>query len=137
MTRIERLQKAYLEWKTALDVQEAHVAELEAAYIRSDGYRNADGTIPGRFEDMDSDDLADTAIAVFYSNMERSLVTGSLYYLRGRVKEVENALIEYALAMIPCKESDVIRADLRYAVTRQKVIDLAMRIDPQTVQKIA
>lgn len=68
--KYNREQKEYIETKKALEALEAREKELEAAFVKSLGVVNEDGTVPSHTWAIDDDSIADQAIDDFGALVE-------------------------------------------------------------------
>ena len=68
--KYNREQKEYIETKKALEALEAREKELEAAFVKSLGVVNEDGTVPSHTWAIDDDSIADQAIDDFGTLVE-------------------------------------------------------------------
>lgn len=68
--KYNREQKEYIETKKALEALEAREKEMEAAFVKSLGVVNEDGTVPSRTWAIDDDSIADQAIDDFGALVE-------------------------------------------------------------------
>jgi phospholipid N-methyltransferase len=68
--------------------------------------------------------------------LENTGIEDSVIQAREALKEKEDALIAYALSIIPVKIADQLRHGLHIIVFRQKVIDTIMQLDSRTVPVI-
>ena len=129
-------QKDYIETKKALEALEAREHELEAAFVKSLGIRNEDGTIPSRAWAIDNDDLADQAIDDFGVMIEECGLWDKLCKAREAYQEAEQKLVEYALSLIPCsKEREILTNASSNWKYRIQIIETVMKLDTKTVNK--
>ena len=129
-------QKDYIETKKALEALEAREHELEAAFVKSLGIRNEDGTSPSRAWAIDNDDLADQAIDDFGVLVEECGLWKELCEAKEAFQKAEERLVNYALSIIPCKkERDILTAASSNLKYRIQIIETVMKLDTKTVTR--
>jgi hypothetical protein len=122
-------QKAYIKAKAVYERANDRMNELEAAFLASCG-RNEK-----HIYEIDEDPVFDRLNTEFseVSKIEYAALDNA----RENLKQAGNDLIAYGLSIMPeryKKEADILRSS-RDITVRQKIIDLALRLDTRTVPK--
>ena len=101
--KYNREQKEYIETKKALEALEAREKELEAAFVKSLGVVNEDGTVPSHTWAIDDDSIADQAIDDFGALVEDCGLWAELCKAKEEFQAAEEKLVNYAISLVPCK----------------------------------
>jgi hypothetical protein len=130
-------QKNYLLAKAYLEALEGELAEEERRFITEYHIKNCDGTIPERIYMIEDNEVFDKANEKFSAWRVREGKEKEMMDARTLLKEAEKNLLEYALSLslsLPTSAKSVLEsaAEKDYCV-RQKIIDLALRLDTSTV----
>lgn len=128
-------QRAYMVAKAHLQALKEQEAEIERAYIATQGIHNGDGTIPERVYCIDDAETFERASEETAAEIEGSGLWADILAAEKQLKTAEDAMIAYGLSIAPVG----IRATLERGVKenytiRQKVIDLVFRLDVSTVR---
>lgn len=120
--------------KARVDSVESQQAEIEKKYIADSGIVNPDGSAPERIYCIDDDAAFEKANAECSALIIAAGLESKLNAARDALKSAEDRLIEYGLSLAPGN----VRKTLQKAVksdygTRQKVLNLAFRLDASTV----
>ena len=128
-------QRNYAAAKAYLETREAAEAEKEAQYIRDNNITNEDGSTPEKLYMIENEAVFDTALENF---------TGSEYDLsdqtneaKRQLKVAEDELINYCLNLfkrVYPKQAAILEAHRNECKTREKLIDIAFRLDTRTVK---
>lgn len=128
-------QRNYAAAKAFLETCEAEEAEKEAQYIRDNNITNEDGSTPERLYMIEDESLFDSVLEDF---------TGSKYDLSDQTQEAkrllkiaEDELIEYCLNLfkrVYPKQADTLEAHRNDYNIREKLIDLAFKLDTRIVK---
>lgn len=129
---MNRWQKNYAEAKVVAEATARAFRENEAEYIRQIGYRNADGTVPEAIYMVDNDDDFDRLSTGF----ELSPLNISVEVQRTQqyLTDAENALIDFALTLVPQPQRDTLDRNRNIVRIRKKLLDCAFRLDVSTLK---
>ena len=129
-------QKAYIEAKKALDILESQEAKMEAEFVASLGITNDDGTTPAKTWMIDNDEMAEKAIDDFGKIEEESGLWAEILKARENFKAAEEALVQYALSIIPFrKEREILTRAAKNSIKhREEIIANVLRLDVSTVK---
>ncbi|MBR1980928.1 hypothetical protein [Candidatus Proelusimicrobium excrementi] len=136
MRKYNKEQTDYIETKKALDALEAREKELEAAFVKSLGVTNEDGSVPSRTWAIDDDAIADQAIDDFGVLVEECGLWKELCEAKEAFQAAEERLVNYALSLIPCKkEREILTAASSNLKYRIQIIETVMKLDTKTVTR--
>ncbi|MCX4310748.1 MAG: hypothetical protein OSJ28_10765 [Desulfovibrio sp.] len=129
-----KFQRAYMIAKSHVQEIESQQEEIEKKYIADNGIVNADGSIPEFVWCIDDEAAFEKANEECSALIVSAGLETKSNAARAALKTAEDRLIAYGLSLAPAS----IRATLergmeRNAATRQKVLDLAFRLDASTV----
>lgn len=129
-------QKAYIKAKAALKALETIEIELEEDFVKSLGVVNEDGSIPTRTWTIYNDEIAEKAIDDFGKLLEESGLWKRILKAREDFKAVEDALVQYALSIVPFeKERETLakaaKTNIKY---REQIIETVLKLDVSTVK---
>lgn len=131
---MNKLQKTYMITRLHLDALISLQDELEKKYISDKGIVNTDGSIPNHLWCMDDDAAFEEANEEFEALIVAIGLDNELNEARDRLKSAENELIAFGLSLAPINvRATLERAVMQNALTREKVLDLAFRLDASTV----
>ena len=128
-------QKNYMMAKAHLQTCEAEEAESEAKYIRDHGITNPDGTTPERIWMIEDEAVFDLA-CVGYDGSRYDL-TEDTAEARKQLRAAENDLIDFGLDLLRRthpKQADTLEAHRNDYNIREKLIDLAFKLDTRIVK---
>lgn len=134
---MNKQQKEFMMAKAILETLKDQQDEMEKEFYAGLGVLNDDGTIPMRTWTIDNDEIAEKAIEDFSKIVEDCGLFEKILDAEKRLKSAEDALISYSLSLVPFKkERETLgnAAKTNYT-TRQKILDLAFRLDTRTVKK--
>lgn len=132
---MNKQQKEYALAKTILETLKAEENDMEKEFCDGLGVVNDDGSIPKRTWAIDNDEIAEKAIDDFGKILEDSGLWAKILEAEKRLRKAEDDMISYSLSLVPYKkERETLEnaARINYT-TRQKIIDLAFRLDTKTV----
>ena len=136
MRKYNKEQTDYIETKKALDALEAREKELEAAFVKSLGVVNEDGSVPSRTWAIDDDAIADQAIDDFGVLVKECGLWKELCEAKEAFQAAEERLVNYALSLIPCKkEREILTAASSNLKYRIQIIETVMKLDTKTVTR--
>lgn len=131
---MNKLQIAYMIAKSCVDALESNFDELEKKYISDKGIVNTDGSVPKHLWCIDDDAEFEKANEEFEALIVAHGLENELNEARDRLKSAENELIAFGLSLAPINvRATLERAVMQNALTREKVLDLAFRLDASTV----
>lgn len=131
---MNKFQKAYMIAKSCVDALKSNLDELEKKYISDKGIVNTDGSIPNHLWCIDDDAEFEKANEEFEALIVAHGLENELNEARDRLKSAENELIAFGLSLAPINvRATLERAVMQNALTREKVLDLAFRLDASTV----
>lgn len=128
-------QKNYAAAKAYLETCEAAEAEKEAQYIRDNNITNEDGSTPEKLYMIENEAVFDTALENFTSS-EYDL-SDQTNEAKRRLKVAEDELINYCLNLfkrVYPKQAAILEAHRNDFGTREKLIDIAFRLDTRTIK---
>ena len=129
---MNKQQKAYALAKakvqTLFEMQEEH----EAEFLKGTGYTNEDGEIPTRFWMIDDEEEFIRLCREFDNHP--SNLTKQLNAAEEALKKAEDALIDFAISLIPAGPRETLNRNRNSYNIRQKMIDLAFRLDTKTIK---
>ena len=128
------VQEDYLLARANLETVKALQEEIEHQYIADNKITNPDGSVPSWLFCIDDDATAERAIKecsvlIIDAGLENELNTA-----RNFLKEAEDKLVEYGLSLAPAETQAILKRAVKTNTrVRNKVIDLALRLDASTV----
>lgn len=129
-----KFQEAYMIAKSYVQAIESRQEEIEKKYIADKGIVNMDGSVPDHLWCMDDDEAFEKANEECGALIVAAGLESELNEARAALKSAEDVLISYGLSLAPNDVRPTLeRAVQQNALTRQKVIDLAFRLDTSTV----
>lgn len=136
MNRLHPIQESYGIAAALYDqcVKERNKAELQ--YLLRIGYKKPDGTDPKSPYDMGdiSDEQFDAVTSAMMHDPEVSRANDNYYRAVENKTDKENKLIDWSLSLLPFpKEREVLNANRNNYTIRQKLIDLALKLDASTI----
>ena len=137
--RLAPAQKEYLAAKTELTVCKHLMDESEHDFVIKNNIKNADGTVPyytWEIEGWDNDELE--AVWKRLENDSYYQIAFEAYNeARRDFKTAENNLIDWALSVpgIPDGVKSILSAHITDYKIREKLIDLAIKLDATTIPK--
>lgn len=118
--KYNREQKEYIETKKALEALEAREKELEAAFVKSLGVVNEDGTVPSHTWAIDD----------FGALVEDCGLWAELCKAKEEFQAAEEKLVNYAISLVPCKrEREILTTSASNLKYRIKIIETVMKFD--------
>ena len=131
---LNRQQRAYAEAKAAKEAAAEMYDEAEQKYIQTHGIKNADGTTPRHIWAVDCpEDEWDALNEEAYEDPELKEAADLKSAAMAALLQAENELVDWSLSIIP----EGLRATLEPAKkqykVREKLIDVAFRLDARTV----
>ena len=131
---MNKFQKAYMIAKSRVKAIESHQDDIEKKYISDKGIVNMDGSVPDHLWCMDDDDAFEKANEECGALIVAAGLESELNEARAALKSAEDRLISYGLSLAPISvRATLERAVQQNALTREKVLDLAFRLDTSTV----
>lgn len=128
--KYNREQKEYIETKKALEALEAREKEMEAAFVKSLGVVNEDGTVPSRTWAIDDASIADQAIDDFGALVEGCGLWAELCKAKEEFQAAEEKLVNYAISLVPCRrEREILTTSASNLKYRIKIIETVMKFD--------
>ena len=129
---MNKQQKAYAVARARVDALVESMNENEAQFIREQGITNPDGSTPKSLYMIDDEDAFDKACECF---QQSPLCLQDEYNAAMKeLMQAEGALIDYALSIAPPSVANTLRKGCKQYKIRQKLIDLAFRLDTRTVK---
>ena len=134
-SKLHPAQRAYLIAKA--NQQTAHEAENAAdhAWLVAHDIRNPDGSVPKMSWMLEgSDEDIDRIFAEMGKDETLNRLWDESQNANHLLREAENALIDWALSVpgLPTKERETLRQNLHRLPIREKLIDLAIKLDAST-----
>ena len=133
-----RIQENYTKAKSLVNALEVEIARIEREYIQENVIINPDGTIPERIYMIEDEPVFNTANEATASEIEAL----NTYPARKALRQAENELIDFGLALAPAKERKVLtdrcfglNGHYAHVDIREKCIDLALKLDVSTIPK--
>jgi hypothetical protein len=134
---MNQVQRTYALAKAHLEALQDEENEVDRKYIADHHIINADGTTPRAAWAIDDDEIANKAIDETAKIVEESGLWTEVLAARELLKSAEAELIKYGLEIMPAayasEKAALQRAAEKDYTTRQKMIDLTMRLDASTV----
>ena len=135
-SKLSPAQKAYMYAKA--NQQAAHEAEQAAnhAWLVAHDIRNSDGSVPAISWQYDgNEEEAEKLFAEMDKDETLNALWNDSMTANHMLREAENDLIDWALSVpgIPAKEKATLRQNLHRLSIRDRLIDLAMKLDPSTI----
>lgn len=135
MKTTNKYQRNYMLAKSLLETLRLSAEETERKYIADHGIINADGSIPERIYCIDDESVFDKANEAMGKLFEESGMQKDLNEADDTLKKAENDLIAYGLSLAPKAQRDTLtKASATNYTTRQKIIDLVLKLDVSTVR---
>lgn len=128
-------QREYKAAKLNLDKLEALQSKQEYQFILDKGIVNSDGSIPRHTWAIEDDSVADKAIEEFSAQIEKSGLWSSILEAKERLKNAEEALLDYAISITPPGLHQSLRKAAAHFKYRQEMIDTVMKLDVSTVKR--
>lgn len=131
---MNKFQEAYIIAKSRVKAIESHQDDIEKKYISDKGIVNLDGSVPDHLWCMDDDDAFEKANEECGALIIAAGLESELKEARAALKSAEDRLISYGISLAPIGVRETLeRAVQQNALTREKVLDLAFRLDASTV----
>lgn len=103
---------------------------MEAAFVKSLGVVNEDGTVPSRTWAIDDDSIADRAIDDFGALVEDCGLWAELCKAKEEFQAAEEKLVNYAISLVPCRrEREILTTSASNLKYRIKIIETVMKFD--------
>lgn len=132
--KTNRQQREYKAAKANLDKLEAIKSRLEQQFILDNGIVNPGGSVPRLIYLIDDDNTAEKAIEEFSSQIEKSSLWSSILEAKERFNKAEEALLEYAISIVPAKLHQSLRKAATIYKYRQEMIETVLKLDVSTVK---
>lgn len=128
------IQRAYMVAKALVDTLEAEEQRRDHQYIVDHGIHNPDGSVPKYVWCIDDEEAFNKANEELGKMEVESGLQDKINVAREALKIAEKKLIKYGLSLAPAHEREVLTEAVKkdYKV-REKVLDLALRLDVSTV----
>ena len=127
-------QIAYMAAKALYETEAQTQKSLEKAWLKSIGAKNEDGTTPDSLWAYDGPEEDFDRIYTAYENSISMQAAAMRVDLALKdLKQAEEKLVDFALSIAPANIRDVLQANRRKWKVRQKIIDLAFRLDASTL----
>lgn len=129
------IQRRYMAAKALVDALDEQRISMEQDYIAAHGIINPDGTIPERIYCIDDESVFDAANEGCSEQIQACGLEKQYNDARDLLVSAENEMIAYGLSLAPSSVRATLEKGARnnYA-TRQKIIDLVLRLDTATVE---
>lgn len=129
-----KFQRSYMIAKARVLEIETQQEQIEKKYIAENGIVNPDGSIPEYLYCIDDDTAFEKANAECGALIIAAGLDAELVSARAALKVAEDCLISYGLSLAPAGVRATLENAVQWnAVTREKVLDLAFRLDVSTV----
>lgn len=115
--------------QTLFELQKEH----EAEFLRGTGYTNDDGEIPEELWMIDDENEFKRLCAEFDESPLN--LTSQVNAAEAELRKAEDALIDYALSIIPAGPRDTLNRNRNSYSVRKKMLDIAFKLDTRTVRK--
>ena len=129
---MNRQQKDYAIAKAVAEAADEQQRENEKRFLVASGVKNDDGSTPTSLWMIDNEDdflrLAELWDNSNLNKIELVRETAKMLFI------AEEALIDYALSIVPSDIAKTLNEHRRDYSTRQKMLDLAFRLDTRTVK---
>ena len=128
------IQRGYMVSKALVDTLEAEEQRRDHQYIIDHDIHNPDGSVPDYVWCMDDEEAFSKANEELGKIEVESGLQDKINVAREALKIAEAKLIKYGLSIAPAHEREVLTEAVKkdYKV-REKVLDLALRLDVSTV----
>lgn len=130
---MNKIQKDYAVAKAKKQVIKDAIDAAEALYIKEHGIVNPNGDVPEFLYMIDDSEVFAKACEDF-ENMHGDLLKES-NACDSSLKKAENALIDWGLSIAPTDVRNTLEAHKNDYKYRDKLIDLAFRLDARTLPK--
>jgi len=127
------IQKRYAEAKAVCDAVAQEQKENEAKFIQDSGYKNPDGSIPKVLYQIEDDSEFDRLCEEYEASTLN--VCDRLVEAERVLRDAEDKLIDYGLSLAPKNVREVLGARRDVVSVREKLIDLAFRLDTRTLPR--
>ena len=129
------IQRRYMAAKALVDTLDEQRISMEQDYIAAHGITNQDGTIPERIYCIDDESVFDAANEGCSREIESCGLEKQYNDARDLLFSAENAMIEYGLSLAPSSVRATLEKGTRNNyTTRQKIIELVLRLDVSTME---
>lgn len=129
------IQRRYMAAKALVEALEEQQKEMEQDYIAAHGIVNPDGTIPERIYCIDDESIFDAANEGCSEQIQSCGLEDQYNDARDLLFSAENKMIEYGLSLAPSNVRATLEKGARANyTTRQKIIELVLRLDTATVE---
>ena len=127
-------QITYMAAKALYETEVQEQKRLEKAWLESVGARNEDGTTPASLWSYDGpEEDFDRICTAYEKSVSMQAAAMRVDLALKDLKQTEDKLIDFALSIAPANIRDVLQANRRKWEVRQKIIDLAFRLDTSTL----
>jgi hypothetical protein len=131
------MNKVQNEYKKALDAWEINKAKLDRAeqvFIQENQIKNDDGSLVKSLIHIKNDEVFEKENEKFCN--EYCLLCDTESEARYKLQKKENALINYALSIVPVSVANRLRQGLRIVTFGKELIDLTMQFNGKVPVKI-
>lgn len=129
------IQRRYMAAKALVDTLDEQRISMEQDYIAAHGIINPDGTIPERIYCIDDESVFDAANESCSEQIQSCGLEKQYNDARDLLFSAENEMIEYGLSLAPSSVRVTLEKGARNNyTTRQKIIELVLRLDTSTVE---
>lgn len=131
-----KVQREYMAAKALIKALREREKQMEQAYIATHGIINPDGTIPERIYCIMDDAVFEKANEESNAEVAACGLEDEYNVANETFKVAEERLIEYGISIAPAGIRDILAKGAKNNyTTRQKLIDLVLRLDVSTVCK--
>ena len=135
-SKLHQIQEAYLYAKANLKAAQEREEAADHAWLVAHDIRNPDGTIPTTSWMLEgSDEEVERVFAEMGKDETLNRLWDDTTTARYMLRNAENDLIDWVLSVpgIPAREKATLRQNLHRLPIREKLIDLAMKLDASTI----
>ena len=130
-----KVQRDYMAAKALVETLEEREKNMEQAYIATHGITNPDGTIPERIYCILDEAAFVKANEEFSAETAACGLEAEHNAAKKALKAAEERMIEYGISLAPAGIRATLEKGAKDYATRQKLIDLVLRLDVSTVPR--
>lgn len=131
-----KVQRDYMAAKALVETLKEREKQMEQAYIIANGIINPDGTIPKRIGCIMDDAVFDKANEESSAEIVACGLEAEQNVADAALKVAEDRMIEYGISIAPVGIRSILTKGVKdNYTTRQKLIDLVLRLDVSTVPR--
>jgi hypothetical protein len=131
---MNRQQKNYALAKAAFEACKDTIADYERKWIIEQDITNENGSRPTRIYSIENESVFDEMCEKIETEKEYQRLCADEIAAHDALIIAEDALIDYALSIVPASVKDTLNAHRKEWKVRDKILSAAFRLDTRTVK---